>query len=117
MPLIHMEPFDPVIPESPEYLTAADSENNFLAEPIMLITPVKKMGERSVPFRIFRKIRIQKIDRDLKTADAFNFIPPRTEMNDSSLNLHGGSWQHLFEEIFDGPFTGFLPLLSVRAES
>src|SRR4030067_1035177 len=116
MSFIHMKSFDTVVSKGPKYSYATDPENHFLTESIMLIASVKKMGELSVPLRIFREIRIQKENRHLKIANSFDLISPGPQMNGSPFHGNRGSLGHLFQKVLDGPCRKLLPLPSVRLE-
>src|SRR3989337_3805774 len=116
MSFIHMKSLDTIVSKSPKHSDAAHAQNNFLTEPVMLISSVKEMGECSVPLRIFREIRIQKENRHLKIANSFDLISPGPEMNGSPFHGNRGSLGHLFQKVLDGPCRRLLPLPSVRLE-
>src|SRR4030042_606319 len=96
VPLVHMKSLNPVISQGPQYSDAADAQNHFLTKPVMQIPSIEKVGERSVPFGIFRKIRIEKIDRDVVTTHPLNFVSPGTEMDHPAFNRNRSPWQNLF---------------------
>src|SRR4030042_1777043 len=98
-----MKSLDMVVSKSPKHSDATDPENHFLTKTIMLISSIKEMGECSVPFSIFRKVGIQKIDRNLVTTHPLNLESPSTEMDNPAFDLHRGSWKHHFQEILNNP--------------
>ena len=103
VPFVHMKPPDLVVAQGAEHLHPADTENHFLAKPVVLIAPVKIVGQSSVPFGIFRQVGIQKIDRHLEISIARHFIFPRAQLNGTTLNSDAGSLCHFSEEIFHYP--------------
>lgn len=81
VPFIHMEAPDVVVAELTEHPDAADPENHLLTQPVVRVPSVKRMGQYSGPIGIFRKIGIQKIDRNNKPACALNLVFPGTELD------------------------------------
>ena len=117
MALIHMKAHDPVVSKSPKHTHSSDPKNHFLTKPVMPITTVKIMSQRSVPFGIVDKIRVQKVDGNPIAADAFDLILPGTQLNDPSLYRGGESNGHLFQKVINDPLTGLLSLPSILFES
>src|SRR6266511_1145985 len=58
----------------------------------MLVPTVEKMSNSSVPLRVFREVRIQKIDWYLESPDANEFVLPST----NSLASGDSRYQSIF---------------------
>jgi hypothetical protein len=118
MAFIHVETFDPVISEDSKHPYSSDPENHFLTEPVMPITAVKIMSQRSVPFGIFGKIGIQEVDRNLIAiaSNAWDLVLPGTQLDGPSLDRDRGSYGHLFQKVINDPLTGLLSLPSILFE-
>jgi len=70
-----------IITKSPQHSDSTHSQNNLLTEPVMLIATIKKIRQTPVKFGIFWKIGIQKINRDLKSPDSPDIIPPGSDLD------------------------------------
>ncbi len=117
MSFIHMETLDTAISECAKDPDPAYPENDFLAEPVILISAIKKIGQRSVPFEIFGQVRIKKVDGYLEASDACDFISPGTNLDGSAVYRNGSPLRHLPQMILDNPFHGFFRLRSVGTDS
>src|SRR3972149_1275555 len=96
MPFVHVTPPDPFMSQCPQYPDTANPKDNLLTEPVMAVAAIKKMGNRSIPRRIFRKVCVQEIDRDLKASCPGHFVFPGTYPHSPSLDGHGSPLGHLF---------------------
>src|SRR3989304_7393797 len=89
MPFIHVKPSDMLISQGLQYPDTANPKDDLLTEPVMAVAALKKMGNRSIPLRIFRKICVQEIDRDLKASCPGHFVFPGAYPHSPSLYGHG----------------------------
>src|SRR5574341_1509052 len=106
MPFIHVKSFDAVMAKRAEHYYAADSKDDLLAQAVMRVAAVKKVGESSVPGRVFWQVRIQQINRHPKATVASNFISPRSKKNCSPLQGNLGPTRHFLQYIFYSPSLG-----------
>ena len=83
MAIVHMKALDLVIAKGAEHSDSPDSEDRLLTESVTLIPSIERVGQRSVPFGIFGKIRVQKIDRHFEAARITDFVFPGTDVNAS----------------------------------
>src|ERR1700674_1332093 len=64
MPLVHVVAVGIFHANAAEQGNAADSQHDLLANPVVLIATVERVGESAVPVRVLRQIRIQQIHRN-----------------------------------------------------
>ena len=107
MPLVHMESLDVFVTEGSEHFDSPDSEDRFLTKPVMLISSIEKVRDRSVPFGIVREIGIQEVDWYVKACDPGDLVLPGAKLNSASFYNHGGSLWHLRRKVINDPIHRF----------
>src|SRR5713226_10738321 len=65
--LVHMKALDLLIAKGAQHSDAADAENHFLTQAIMLISAVKKVGQGSIPFGVFRRSEERRVGKECKS--------------------------------------------------
>ena len=116
MPLVHVIARKIFVPKRAQYAHAADSQQNFLAQPVIRIAAIKSAGEVAVPFRVGRKIGVEKINRHYKAAYAFNVIAPAAQFDAPVFQRHGYARRFFLEKIFDVPHHGLFRLGAIFGE-
>src|SRR5271165_5020950 len=103
MALIHVVAGEIFITKRAEHAHAADSQQNFLAQPVIRVAAIKSAGEVAVPLGVGRKVGIEKIDRHHETADASNVVAPATKFDAAIFQGHGDTSRLFLEKILDLP--------------
>ncbi len=67
---------------------ATDSQNGFLAQPIIRIPAIEVIGKLSIALVILRQIGIQQVDRDGVPGDSFEIVSPRADHHRPAFNGH-----------------------------
>ena len=73
---VHVKTLDRVTAQRAQHAHAANTENDFLAEPITFISAVEKMRESAIPVRVLRQIGVEKVNRHYETAYPRHFVSP-----------------------------------------
>ena len=103
MPLIHMKAGEVRIAERPQHAHPTDPQQHFLAQPVVGITAVQRIGQGAVPGRVVRQIGIQKIHRHGEAPDAAHEVLPGAEVHGPPFDGDGGSRRHGLHKVMDGP--------------
>jgi hypothetical protein len=74
--LVHVVAREIFVSKRAKHAHAADSQQNFLTQPVIGIAAVESACEIAVPFRIGRKVGVEKIDWHFKAAHTLNVIAP-----------------------------------------
>jgi len=114
--LVHMKSLDVLVSQGTKHSHPADPQDYLLTQPIVLVSSVEKMGQRPVPLRILRKVRVQKIDRHAVSSEPPNLMFPGTEVNGATVHGNRGPLFHLLQEIIDDPCHGLLDLPPARVD-
>src|SRR6266568_2144540 len=114
--LVHVKAADFMVAERAEHPHAADAKDNFLAKPVVGVAAVKMMGERAVPFGIFREIGIQQNHRHFVAAGSFDHKLPCSDMDGSSFDSHLHALRKFATELCDVPRYRHLGLPAISVE-
>ena len=67
---------------------AADAEQHFLADPIVLIAAVQRIGKRAVVIGVLRQVGIQQIDGHDESGQAVNAVAPGANVDVAILDAN-----------------------------
>ncbi len=116
MALVHVVAFEPLVAHCRKYANATDAEDRFLGKTVKLVSAVKVMRKLSIPLRVFGDIGIQKVNRDMLTADSGNFVFPTAQTYTPILDSHRYPFGHFGQIILDVPLPGQLRLYAFAIE-
>ena len=105
-----------VIIEGFEEAGAADSQNGFLAKPIIRIPTVEVIGEVSIARVILRQICVEEVDGDVVTGDSLEIISPGADHDRAVFNRYLDESFLELENVFQRPGLIFRALHSLRIE-
>jgi hypothetical protein len=103
MSLVHVETFQPLVTERGEHSNASYAEHNLLGEAVSFVAAIKVVAQLSVPLRVFRYVRIEKIDRYVVPTNTAYLVLPATQADGSPFNAYRDPLGKLGEKIFYHP--------------
>ncbi len=105
------------VAERAQHTHAADSQQNFLAQPIVGVAAVQRAGQRAILLRIRFQRGVQKIDRNDEAVDTFDVVAPGAQLDAAVLERHGYAGRLFFQKVFDPPDHGIFGLGSIFSQS
>ena len=115
MTFIHVVHVDVII-EGFEETRTADSQDSFLAKPIIRIPTVEVIGEVSIAWVILRHICVEEVDGDGVTGDSLEIVSPGTDHHRAVFNRHLDEGFLDLQNFFQRPGLVFRALDSMRVE-
>ena len=115
--LVHVEAPDVVVTQRAQHTHAADAENDFLAQPVAVVTAVQGVGEVAVGLRVFGQVAVEQQHRHRGPGDALDFEAPRAKLHVAPFDAHRHACRHLDQRVGRCPRLRGLGLRTVAGQA